>query len=394
MSTSYRRRIEAGPGLSADVTPLRKSPLVVMSDQVGDALSDLNRESDEFLRLPFPSLDAVVRGIAPGDIWFVAAFSGRGKTTLLTSLVQWLLDSDRVVYYMGLESKPSEIRTHIACKRPDIDLDPGDVLSGELMSHPDWPATRRKLVEAVTSQGKAPLRDQLHVNGDEFIDAPRLTLALEEAADLKADVVIIDHIDHVTSFDGGSQWEQSVKACHAALTAAKRYGLRMLVATQLNNEVVRGNVMAQYHPPQPHHIQMGGQKRQIAAGMLGLYRPLKTGVTKDELAAVKDGAAEVTSILEPNTMGVVVMKHRKYGRFEGSKVSLHVEKGRVFEIEERHRHRTASPACPKCGGSSMYDNREENARRLARGQKARPDFKCQQPDCDGVVWNGSLGLGA
>lgn len=340
MSTPMRRR-EAGPGLSADVTPIRKHPYGVIGDQVGEALADIDRDSDAFLRLPFPSLDAVVRGIAPSDIWFVAAFSGRGKTTLLTSLVQWLIDSERVVYYMGLESRASEIRTHIACKQPGIDLDPGDVLSGELLSRPDWDATRVKLKAAVRAQSELPLKRQLHINGDEFIDAPRLTLALEEAADLHADVVIIDHIDHVTSFDGGSQWEQSVKACHAALTSAKRYGLRMLVATQLNNEVVRGNVMAQYHPPQPHHVYLGGQKRQIAAGMLGLYRPLKVGVTKDELAAVKDGIAEVTSILEPNTMGVVVMKHRKYGRFEGSKVALGVEKGRVYEIAERDRYVTS-----------------------------------------------------
>jgi archaellum biogenesis ATPase FlaH len=341
MSAPHRRRYESGPELEADITPLRKHPLVEMTDQVCDAMADLDRESDEFLRLPFPSLDAVVRGIAPGDIWFIAAFSGRGKTTLLTSLVQWLLDSERVVYYMGLESKPSEIRTHIACKRPDIDLDPGDVLSGELVERADWHLTRRKLKDAVMAQGTPPLRDQLHVNGDEFIDANRLALALEEAADLHSDVVIIDHIDHVTSFDGGSQWEQSVKACHTALTSAKRYGLRMLVATQLNNEVVRGNVMAQYHPPQPHHIQMGGQKRQIAAGMLGLYRPLKTGITKDELQAVKDGTADLASILEPNTMGIVVMKHRKYGRFEGSKLTLGVERGRVYEIPERDRFVTS-----------------------------------------------------
>jgi long-subunit fatty acid transport protein len=62
------------------------------------------------------------------------------------------------------------------------------------------------------------------------------------------------------------------------------------------------------------------------------------------LADVKEGRAEVTSILEPNTMGVVVMKHRKYGRFEGSKVALGVEKGRVFEIPERDRYATAYDA--------------------------------------------------
>jgi hypothetical protein len=42
--------------------------------------------------------------------------------------------------------------------------------------------------------------------------------------------------------------------------------------------------------------------------------------------------------------------------------------------------------CPKCGGSNMYDNREENAQRVATGQKARPDFKCKTAGCEGVIW--------
>lgn len=350
MSAPRVVRHEAGPGLglikpdAPDKRHLQVKPKCDTAEQVGAALADLDRDASAFLRLPYPSLDAIVRGIAPADIWFFAAFSGRGKTTLLTSLVQWLLDTGRVVYYMGLESKPSEIRTHIACKRPDIDLDPGDVLSGELIEQPHWPATRLKIEDALIEQAKDPLRSQLYVNGEEYIDAARLTLALEEASDVNADVVIIDHIDHVTSFDGGSQWEQSVKACHAALTAAKRHQLRLLVATQLNNEVVRGNIMAQFHPPQPHHVYLGGNKRQIAAGMLGLYRPLKQGVTKDELAAVRDGEADVSTILEPNTMGISVMKHRKYGRFEGKKVLLGVERGRVVEISERDQYATAYDA--------------------------------------------------
>lgn len=47
---------------------------------------------------------------------------------------------------------------------------------------------------------------------------------------------------------------------------------------------------------------------------------------------------------------------------------------------------TAGPACPKCGGTQLYDNRAENAQRVARGEKARPDFKCRKRDCDGVIW--------
>ena len=41
--------------------------------------------------------------------------------------------------------------------------------------------------------------------------------------------------------------------------------------------------------------------------------------------------------------------------------------------------------CPKCTGN-MYDNRAENDARLARGEKMRPDWKCKDKACDGVIW--------
>lgn len=43
------------------------------------------------------------------------------------------------------------------------------------------------------------------------------------------------------------------------------------------------------------------------------------------------------------------------------------------------------PPCPKCGGR-MYDNRAENATRIAAGKKARPDFKCAARACAEVIW--------
>ena len=42
--------------------------------------------------------------------------------------------------------------------------------------------------------------------------------------------------------------------------------------------------------------------------------------------------------------------------------------------------------CPKCGGSEFYDNRAENAERVARGEKARPNFKCKNRSCDYAQW--------
>ena len=34
----------------------------------------------------------------------------------------------------------------------------------------------------------------------------------------------------------------------------------------------------------------------------------------------------------------------------------------------------------------MYDRREKNNARLAKGEKLRPDWKCRDKNCDGVIW--------
>jgi hypothetical protein len=334
----------------------RTDALIDTTDQVGATIADLNREASDFLRLPYPALNAVVGGMAESDIWFIAAFSGRGKTTLLTSIVDEYVAQGRNVYLMGLESKPNEIRTHLACReltrrwfasngQDGARVDGGDVLSGELQDRADWPALRKLLEATVRTQMALPMRERLTVDGARFVTANGLRAACQRAAYLDADVVVIDHIDHIGGENGGAaSFEESVRACNAALDAAHEYGIRMLVATQLNNQGVRSDPLAGFRPPQPHHVYLGPQKRMIASGMLGLYRPLKQGITPDELKAAKDDKADYSVILEPNTMGVVCMKNRKQGRHEGKKIALGVEHGRVHEISERDRYATAYDA--------------------------------------------------
>lgn len=40
--------------------------------------------------------------------------------------------------------------------------------------------------------------------------------------------------------------------------------------------------------------------------------------------------------------------------------------------------------CPSCG-STVYDNREENKKRVAQGEKARPEFACKEK-CGWLKW--------
>lgn len=307
-------------------------------DQALAARDALLRPADAYLHLPYPALDQLAGGIAPGDVWFVAAFSGNGKTSLLMSLVLRLLQAGRTVFYMGLESRPHILRTHLACARLGYDV--GEVLSGAAKSWSSWEAVRAELVTDIEQQ--RGLRDgyRFLVSGQSAIEADGLAAALRDAALSRADVVVIDHIDHL-QIGEGSIYDQSRRVTHTLLHLAHEYQLRLLIATQLNNEAARGDRLAVYQPPQPQHVYMGAHKRMIATGMLGLFRPLRQGLSREELAAVRGGAAEPHTILEPHTMGVVCMKHRYYGAREGRRVMLRVERGRVEDLPERDLYSTA-----------------------------------------------------
>lgn len=304
-------------------------------DQTLDAGRLLDKPATDHLQLPFIALQMLVGGIAPGDVWFVAAFSGNGKTSLLMSLVLRMLQADRTVYYMGLESKPHLLRTQLACLR--LGYDPGEVFSGAAKSWGIWDSVKAELKADLAQQRALKPGYKLLVDSQAEIQANGLEPAFRAAALNGADLLIIDHIDHLQLGDNGNAYEQSRRVTHLLLHLAHHYQLRLLIATQLNNEAAKGDRLAIYQPPQPHHVYMGAHKRMIATGMLGLYRPTRLGLSKEEINAVRMGHAEPSTILEPGTMGVVCMKHRYYGRREGSRTMLKVEKGNVSDLPERDR---------------------------------------------------------
>lgn len=313
---------------------LAEHPTVTASNQIVEADSALDRDSRHFLHMPWPTLDGLVGGVAKGEIWFVGAFSGHGKTTFLTSALDAWYEGGKRIYFMGLESRPWILRTHWAAKR--LNLDAGDVLSGKAAAEwGDWPEHRERLRKELRSQLHEDRAERVYFAPEPFINLKRLRKACEQAAVLGSDVMVIDHIDHIESEGKRSGIDESKAVIKGLLTLAQEYELRMLVATQFNNESLKANRLALYQPPQPQYVYMGSHKRQVASGMIGLYRPLKfSGVDPDALSRFRNGDGEPMDVIEPNTMGVTVMKHRLYGNREGKRGFLSVERGKVVEMRE------------------------------------------------------------
>jgi KaiC/GvpD/RAD55 family RecA-like ATPase len=311
-------------------------------EQVGTAEAVLYDDASAYLHLPWSTLDALVGGIGQGSVWFVGGFSGHGKTTLLIDAVAKWLERGLTVYFLGTETVGHEIRTRLACHR--VGIYAGHVLSGASRDWDNWREVRARLVRDIRAQEELGPGQRLLVAPVQRVAAADLTSAFHDAALQQADVLIIDHIDHMAHGQGHTGFEDSRMLSGLVLDLAQSTGLRVIVATQFNNESARANRLAVHQPPQPHFVYMGGHKRQIAWGMLGVYRPLRDDLSPGDLKQARAGDIEPAAYVAPDELAVSIMKHRYYGAHEGRRVRLRFDNGRIEDIPERDRYVTGPTA--------------------------------------------------
>lgn len=330
------------PGLNLGSLDPYSTPEDDADEQAKAAIADLDLPASSYLRLPFKSVDALVGGTAPGSVTMAVAFSGHGKSTFVdNALDAWYVDGKKV-YVLPLETRPKQARTRWACLRTGYN--PGDALSGELKRLEEqgvkWATEARAAIKAEVDRAASEDAGQIYFAGVDFINVEKLWEAGQAAKDFGADVLIVDHIDHVQSEAGGNLYEESVDVAKEMLKVAQRFELKILATSQLNNEAVKDPI-ALHQPPRPHFVKFGGHKREVVVWMLGLYRPTRIGgVSTEDMKAVRNQTLDLSAILEPNCMAVSVMKHRYYGNREGKKCYLRVEHGRLVEVPERDLYAT------------------------------------------------------
>lgn len=297
--------------------------------QVGQAVQRVELPASAFIHLPWPKLDAVVGGIAPGTVTFLAGHTGSGKTSFLLTLTLKLLAQGARIYYAGLESHPKILRSQLACRV--LGHDPGWILTGEYLKDVNAAAIRAQLVEEIHRQDTSEAYRRIRFAPQESVDLKAMANILVEAKDFGADLVIVDHIDALTSGTSAKEFTES----RASVSLAKSLGAeklqhRLFIATQTNWTGLSHDPLRNHRPIRSDMIYMGGHKEQYADLFLGTYRPLNPGATKDQLAAVRDGNADISTILAPNTTAINVIKHRLRGERRGDIITLGYWRGEII----------------------------------------------------------------
>jgi replicative DNA helicase len=283
-------------------------------------------------RVPWDALHELIGPLWPEAFWVVAAATGNGKSTLLMQLVDAWASEGVAVWMLPLEQSPHVMRLYWAALARR--LDPQRVLENDWAHLPSGAeaAVREHLAWQAADTGGARLL--------RFSDAPRvgereIQEQYAQAFQFGAQVVVIDHL-HRLDLSGANPHAMLVRLCQCLKELAKAYAIPCVVAAQLHRDK-EGDLLAPFLPPKPTAIQGGEVIRQEADVAIGLYRPLLDTFTAENARAVRMGQSKIRPFLEPNTVGVHVLKHRVRGAALGEVLKLRYEHGRILcaQTEDR-----------------------------------------------------------
>lgn len=314
-----------------------REPLTVARTALFDAMELQNLDVSSLIRWPFASIDHMAGVLVPKRLYYVAAFPGNGKTSFLSSCyAKWIEDGFRVTY-LPLESDPQETVTRVACARAGVN--PDDALSLRLrlaaeagdpvaaQKRHDLAVAFRLLLEDKELWELFRIEPTMVLTPDTFAGVRDAVKAME------SDILLVDHIDNSEADETRPQPEIQVsnKLQTMALQIARELKIPVVLATQLNSTKTHGDRLAHYRPPVMDWLYNKGKKEQLAAVCLGLFRPMRDGLTEDEMDAARRGTLAAHRVAKPNTMGVVLMKGRFSGGMKDNVVELAYRNGRLSD---------------------------------------------------------------
>lgn len=317
-----------------------RDPLVLGTEALdyADWLNDLG--SDDLIRWPWQTMNDLAGPLVPGRLTYIAAFPGGGKTTFLTQCLDYWLKQQKRVLYLPLEADPGEVYVRLAClelglsaddvlsKRMRLRADAGDPLAADQLD--------RLTVAFRAMRADRNLLEALRIEPCQALNLGTFARALSVAEAVEADLVVVDHVDHVEAdHDGAASGIQTSDALQSmSLKAAKALRIPMVLATQLNSSRTGGKRLAHYRPPITDWLFNKGKKEQVAAGIYGLSRLLDPAADTDAVKDAEEGRRDVASVVLQNVMAVTAMKSRYGGNLKEKTVQLRYEHGIISDQRE------------------------------------------------------------
>lgn len=317
---------------------------LVTTRQVAHGIK-LLKSSDQVLKWPWPALHELTGPLMRGHIAYVVAASGVGKTTLSLDMVRRWLKEGVGVTVLPLETTAQEWRLALAAI--GAGMSHGDVfeLVSRLIDGDAEAAGSLRLVEDIMMEQAADpsLMKLLHVVDDQSVTVDGLDNAFTIAKAMGHKVVIIDHIDHVGAERDEATGRtanglEAIKEVNNAVLALAKYHDICVVAMSQANMSVQGdgsNPLLRFQKLQMKHVLYNSMKVPNASQIIGVYRPLKPGLTRHEFALARDGSIEPMEVLAADRIGLNMMKLRHRGKNEQMTLEMAYINGTIRSLTEQ-----------------------------------------------------------
>ena len=306
-------------------------------EQYLEAVSLLHTDTTVYPQFPWPDLAALSGPMVPEDLILIAARTGGGKSLFLQNLFDALIEAGRFGLYAGLEQTPRILRIKWACMRAAVPPRLMLATRPEERGGPVWQDAMTRVQEELKWQISPPIKLRAHFAGTCKIDRRLLREWTEWAVDQGCGFVVIDHVDRIDHGDGRNPFHELSETIRLAKELAVEHRIVMLMATQVGRPA---DALSAFMPPALHELRGAGTKEEEADTVLGIYRPLRPDVTDDELKRVRQALLPRDAVIEPNVMGIQLLKHRLDGVVAHQTVKLSVDRGRVLHLPEKDRYAT------------------------------------------------------
>lgn len=343
-SDDHRSVVPIGPRIERKAAEKMPEAGAMAQEQFQQAVYRLHEDMSSYPQFPWPKLADLSGPMCPEDLILVAARTGGGKSLFLQNLFDSLITAGRFGLYIGLEQSASILRTKWACLRTDVA--PRLVLATRPNEHgtPQWEGAMAAVQADLKWQQTPEVRQRAHFASTRKINARGLKTWTEWGVDLGCEFVIVDHVDRIQHGDGKNSFHEVSETVRLAKELAVEHRIVMLMASQVGRP---GDSMEQFMPPSLHSMRGAGTKEEEADTVIGVYRPIKVGVDDSVMKQVRQGLRPRDDVIEPNVMGVMLLKHRLDGPVAGQSVKLAVRHQRVMPMREADQWTTTEGPWPR-----------------------------------------------
>lgn len=300
------------------------------------SLARLRLDANEFFRFPVFPLHKLCGALAPSELCIIGAAPGNGKSLLAHNIVRWALAQGVSTYVFGTEQDAGVLgikQACINCRVPFKLILKPEPHEKDTTEYQD--AMQRVRAEIKRLELEAHM---LWYSKEEMISRAVLERDVHKAVrDNGARLILLDHIHHMQHGSGQNPISELTETVHAFKNLCKRHGVVGIAFAQLK----RGVGITRYEPPAMEDLAGAAALERTADVILGLWRPLRLDLTRDDIKKLKkearEGGRAKPEIYEPSCMGVKLLKDRLGDVFDKTEL-LRIDRGRLEEMLERDRY--------------------------------------------------------